>query len=53
MEFLKENGLTVGWIIFMLVVGGIFFHRPFVKKVNEDPTQEYDEPQGRVYWVRL
>lgn len=46
MEFLKENGLTVGWIIFMLVVGGIFFHRPFVKKVNEDPTQEYDEPQG-------
>lgn len=46
MKLLEENLLTIGLIIVMLIVGGKFFHIPFMKKIENDPTAEYYEPQA-------
>lgn len=46
---MKEILINEGpWIIFFgtIVIGYFLYFRPFRKRVKEDPTQEFDEPQA-------
>ena len=45
-EFFNNWGITLLILAIMLAVGIPFYHIPFNKKLKEDPTQEFDEPQA-------
>ena len=45
-DILNNGKLTVGILICMALVGYYFYNKPFCKKLKEDPTQEFDEPQA-------
>lgn len=45
-DVLNDWGLTLLIFAIMFAVGIPFYHIPFNKKLQEDPTQEFDEPQA-------
>ena len=45
-DILNNGKLTVGILICMDIVGYVFYNKPFYKKLKEDPTQDFDEPQA-------
>ena len=45
-DILNNGKLTVGILICMAIVGYVFYNKPFYKKLKEDPTQDFDEPQA-------
>lgn len=44
-DFLKEWSTQI-IIVLMFVIGFFLYQRPFNKKIQQDPTQEFDEPQA-------
>ena len=46
MDIIYNGGVTVCILLGMAFVGYFFYHKPFNKKLQEDPTQEFDEPQA-------
>lgn len=45
-DILNNGRLTCLILAIMVAVGIRFYHIPFNKKLKEDPTQEFDEPQA-------
>ena len=46
MQFSTNDLITIGLCVLMGVIGFFGYHKPFMKKINDDPTQECDEPQA-------
>ena len=46
MQLSMSDLISIGLCVLMVIVGAIFFHKPFMKKILDNPTQECDEPQG-------
>ena len=46
MQFSTNDLITIGLCILMTLVGFFGYHKPFMKKINDNPTQECDEPQA-------
>lgn len=46
MDIIYNGGVTVCILLGMAFVGYFFYYKPFNKKLQEDPTQEFDEPQA-------
>ena len=45
---MKISGELLTWILclVMAILGGVFYVKPFWKKIKDNPTEEYDEPQA-------
>lgn len=46
MQLSMSDLISIGLCVLMVVVGIKYFHKPFMKKILDNPTQECDEPQG-------
>lgn len=46
MQFSTNDLITIGLCVLMSLIGFFCYHKPFMKKINDDPTQECDEPQA-------
>ena len=46
MQFSTNDLVTIGLCVLMIWIGYFYYHKPFMKKINDDPTQECDEPQA-------
>ena len=46
MQFSTNDMITFGLCIGMFLLGFFYYHKPFMKKINDNPTQECDEPQA-------
>lgn len=46
MQFSTNDLITIGLCILMSLIGFFGYHKPFMKKIKDNPTQECDEPQA-------
>lgn len=46
MQFSTNDLITLGLCVLLSLIGYFYYHKPFMKKINDDPTQECDEPQA-------
>ena len=46
MQFSTNDLITLGLCVLLSLIGYFYYHKPFMKKINDNPTQECDEPQA-------
>lgn len=46
MQFSTNDLITIGLCVLMSLIGFFGYHKPFMKKIKDNPTQECDEPQA-------
>lgn len=46
MQFSTNDLITIGLCVLMSLIGFFCYHKPFMKKIKDNPTQECDEPQA-------